>query len=242
MPSQKTFSKIANHYREQILSGDLPPGTKLPSNREMCGTWGVAAATVSRALQALAVEHYIRTTPRGTFVADDPRWTLTPRDRLARVQRVKSFLAEGETSIVLGAELMRPPLYVAEIFDLEHGDQAVRREWVAGSGRTRTVYAVTWYRAAFLAVAPELLNTAPGRNHTITNKVLEATKRTITHARDDMHARNANAREANHLGVPVGSTIMAGAHRWSDEEGMIEYGEWCLPKLFTIGYDYRPIP
>ncbi|MFD5000432.1 GntR family transcriptional regulator [Streptomyces buecherae] len=240
--AQKTFSEIADHYRERILSGALEPGSRLPSSEELCGTWGVTTTTIGQALQALAIERFVCTTPRGTFVADEPRWTLTPRDRLTRVQRAGSFLAEGETSIVLAAELTRPTLYVAELFDLDEGALVVRREWVAGRGSTRTAYAVTWYPATYLAVAPELLNTAPGLNHTITNKVLDATKRTITHARDDMHARNANAREANHLGVPVGSTIMAGAHRWSDEDGVIEYGEWCLPELFTIGYEYRPTP
>nr|WP_245231538.1 hypothetical protein [Streptomyces griseolus] len=32
------------------------------------------------------MENFIRTTPRVTYVADDPRWTLSARDRLARVQ------------------------------------------------------------------------------------------------------------------------------------------------------------
>ncbi|WP_197358343.1 UTRA domain-containing protein, partial [Streptomyces clavuligerus] len=167
-------------------------------------------------------------------------WTLSARDRLARVQRVKSFLAEGETSRVTAAELVVPPLYVAEIFDLDPGDQVVRREWLAGRGRTRTVFAVTWYPAPFAVLVPELLSTAPGKNHGITARVLEATGRRITHARDDIHAREADAREAGALGLPVGSPIFAGAHRWSDTEGVVEYGEWCLPPRFTIGYEYQP--
>lgn len=180
------------------------------------------------------------TTPRGTYVADDPHWTLSARDRLARVQRVKSLLAEGETSRVTTAELIIPPLYVAEIFNLEPGDQVVRREWLAGRGKTRTVFAVTWYPASFAALVPDLLNTAPGRNHGLSARVLEAIRRTITHARDDMRARPADAREASALGLPVGSPILAGVHRWSDAEGIIEYGEWCLPPRFTIGYEYQP--
>ncbi|MYT33330.1 MULTISPECIES: GntR family transcriptional regulator [unclassified Streptomyces] len=240
MAGPKTFTKIADHFRERILSGDLEPGAKLPTNREISGQWQVAAATVSRALQALQVEGYIRTTPRGTYVADDPVWTLSARDRLSRVQRVKTFLANGETSRVTAAELVAPPLYIAELFDLGTGDQVVRREWLAGRGKTRTVFAVTWYPAPFAALVPDLLNTAPERNHGLSAKVLEATNRTITHARDDLHARAADAREASALGLPVGSSILAGAHRWSDTDGVIEYGEWCLPPRFTIGYEYQP--
>ncbi|WP_239009064.1 hypothetical protein [Streptomyces sp. CFMR 7] len=44
------------------------------------------------------------------------------------------------------SELIIPPLYVAEIFDPAPGDQVARREWLAGLGKTRTVFAVTWYR------------------------------------------------------------------------------------------------
>lgn len=74
---------------------------------------------------------------------------LSARDRLTRVQRVKSFLAEDETSRVTAAEPITPPLYVAEIFDLEAGDQVVRRKWLAGRGKTRTVFAVTRLQALF---------------------------------------------------------------------------------------------
>src|SRR5688500_11356981 len=31
----KTFQRIAGYYREQILTGDIKPGTKLPGHREM---------------------------------------------------------------------------------------------------------------------------------------------------------------------------------------------------------------
>jgi GntR family transcriptional regulator len=240
MARSTTSAKIAEHYRQEILSGALAPGSKLPSNRELAGTWQTTAATVTRALGALLVEGYIVTSPRGTFVSDAPPATLSPANRLERVQRVKSLLAEGETSLVSFAGLVQPPNYVAELFGLDHGDQVVRREWTAGRGKVRTAFAVTWYPAHFAALVPDLLNTAPGRNDGLTAKVLEATGRTITHARDDMHAREADTREAVALGVKVGSPTLAMAWRWSDAEGLVEYGEACLPPRLTIGYEYRP--
>ena len=242
MPKATTSAAIADHYRQEILSGALSPGTKLPSNRELSGSWQTAAATVTRALAALQVEGYIVTSPRGTFVSDAPPATLSPTNRLERVQRVKSLLAEGETSSVTAASLVTPPLYVAELFDLDHGAQVVRREWISGRGTVRTCFAVTWYPAHFAAQVPDLLNTAPGRNNGLTWKVLEATGREITHARDDMHARKLDQREASALGKAVGDPTLAMAWRWSDAEGVIEYGEACLPERLTIGYEYRPSP
>jgi GntR family transcriptional regulator len=53
-----------------------------------------------------------------------------------------------------------------------------------------------------------------------------------------MHGRAADPREASFLGLPVGAPILALVHEWSDEEGIIEYGEWVLPTQVTIGYEY----
>ncbi|MFF6988382.1 GntR family transcriptional regulator [Streptomyces sp. NPDC010273] len=237
---RKRYTDIAGYYREQILTGELKPGTKLPSNKEMAASWKVAVATIQKALNQLAVEELIRTSPRGTFVSDDPVAGVAAKDRLMRSRQVRSVLMEGETSIVTAAELVVPPLYVAEIFDLDHGDQVVRREFTTGRGQTRMSFQVRWYPAHFAAHVPDLLSTNRNKNDDLTTKVLEVTERTITFARDDMHARTADAREASHLALPIGSPILAGAHRWGDEEGVIEYGEWCLPPRMTIGYEYQP--
>lgn len=238
--SRKRYMDIAGYYREQILTGDLKPGSKLQSNKEMANSHKVAVATVQKALQQLTVEGLIRTSPRGTFVADDPMAGVAAKDRLLRSRQVRSVLMDGETSIVTAAALVVPPLYVAELFDLDHGDQVVRREFVTGRGQTRLSFQVRWYPAHFAAQVPDLLSTNSRKNDDLTAKILEVTGRTISYARDDMHGRAADAREASHLGLPVGSPILAGAHRWADEEGVIEYGEWCLPPRMTVGYEYQP--
>lgn len=236
----KTFQRIAGYYREQILAGDLKPGSKLPSNKEMANSWSVATATVQRALNHLAVEGVIRTSPRGTFVSDDPMAGVAAKDRLLRARQARSVLMEGETSIVTSAALVVPPLYVAELFDLDHGDQVVRREFTTGRGQTRLSFQVRWYPAHFAALVPDLLSISSRKNDDLLTRVLEATERTVTYARDDMHARRADAREASALGLEIGEAILAGAHRWGDEDGIIEYGEWCIPPRMTIGYEYQP--
>lgn len=235
-----TYVRIASYYREAILTGELKPGTKLPSNKELAANRGVAVGTVVKALNQLTVEGLIRTSPRGTFVADDPMAGVAAKDRLARSTQTRSALMEGETSIVTSAALVVPPQYVADLFDLDHGDQVVRREFTTGRGKTRLSFQVRWYPAHLAAMVPDLLSTNSRKNDDLTPRVLEATGRSITHARDDMHARDATAREASALGLPVGSPILAGAHRWGDDEGAIEYGEWCLPPRMTIGYEYQP--
>ncbi|WP_307721571.1 UTRA domain-containing protein [Embleya hyalina] len=146
---------------------------------------------------------------------------------------------DGETIVVTAAGLVVPPNYIREMFQLDHGDQIVRRESVIGRGKTRTALTVTWHPVEFLGLVPDLVSTAVGKAAGLTDKVLTATGRKITHGRDDMHARTADAREASHLGVPIGASILGLGYRWSDEAGIIEFGEVCLPSMLTIGYPYE---
>lgn len=219
MPAEKTFAQLTDHYRRQILTGALPAGAKLPSNKELATTWGVAVETVRKALSQLQVEKLIRTSPRGTFVADETPAAASPADRLSAVRSTMRTFMDGETSIVTAAQLVVPPVYVADLFDLDHGDQVVRREYVAGRSSVRTLFAVDWFPAQFAVLVPDLLSTAPAKNDGITARVLEATNRRITTARDDMHGRAADAREAAALGLEVGAPILAGATRWGDDAG-----------------------
>ncbi|MCC9310435.1 GntR family transcriptional regulator [Kitasatospora sp. RB6PN24] len=238
MSAEKTFTRITDHYRRQILTGALPAGSRLPSNKELAVKWGVAVETVRKALSQLQVEKLIRTSPRGTFVADEAPAAASPADRLSAVRSSMRTFMDGETSIVTAAQLVVPPVYVADLFDLDHGDQVVRREYVAGRSSVRTLFAVDWFPATFAVLVPELLSTAPAKNDGITARICEATARMVTTARDDMHGRPADAREAAALGLEVGAAILAGATRWGDDTGLIQYSEWCLPTRLTIGYSY----
>ncbi|MFD4791743.1 GntR family transcriptional regulator [Streptomyces sp. NPDC058459] len=236
--TEHPYMKVAERIRRRILDGALAEGAKLPAQRDLAKSEGVSVATLGKALDHLQVEGYITTSRRGTFVANAPEVAPSSYDRITRVMRTGSVLAQGETVIVTVADLVKPPQYIAELFDLADGDQVVRRQWHTGKGQQRTGLFVTWYPAHFAAAVPELLSTANHLAPRLLAKIQQATGRTITAGRDDMHGRDADAREANFLALRIGSPILAGAHRLWDDEGVIEYGEWCLPYRLTIGYEY----
>ncbi|MEV8064739.1 GntR family transcriptional regulator [Streptomyces sp. NPDC085995] len=239
MPAEDhPYMQVAERIRRRILDGQLKEGAKLPGQRELAQQEGVAVATLGRALDQLQVEGYITTSRRGTFVANAPEVAPSSYDRITRVRRTGSVLAEGETMIVTVAELIKPPQYVAELYDLDEGAQVVRRQWHTGKGQMRTGLFVTWYPAHFAASVPELLSTSRESSPGLLRKIERTLGRTVKWGRDDIHGREADAREANHLGLRVGSPILAGAHRLWDDEGVIEYGEWCLPYRLTVGYEY----
>ncbi|MFJ6695857.1 TetR/AcrR family transcriptional regulator C-terminal domain-containing protein [Streptomyces sp. NPDC091272] len=70
MTRETPSARIADALRRRIASGDLSPGDRVPSTRQITREWGVAMATASKALTALAQEGLVRAVPGvGTVVA-----------------------------------------------------------------------------------------------------------------------------------------------------------------------------
>jgi AcrR family transcriptional regulator len=95
-------ARIAEDIRRRISSGELSPGDKVPSTRRITQEWGVAMATASKALAALAQEGLVRAVPGvGTVVvgtaAAAPQHDRTPGGLTrARVVRTALALADAE--------------------------------------------------------------------------------------------------------------------------------------------------
>ena len=71
--SQTAFEETVERLGTAIRLGLLPPGTRLPAERELCAKLGIARSTLRQALVALAQSGHLHATRGrggGTFVAD----------------------------------------------------------------------------------------------------------------------------------------------------------------------------
>jgi GntR family transcriptional repressor for pyruvate dehydrogenase complex len=71
--SQTAFEETVDRLGTAIKLGMLPPGTRLPAERELCAKLGIARSTLRQALVALAQSNHLHATRGrggGTFVAD----------------------------------------------------------------------------------------------------------------------------------------------------------------------------
>jgi GntR family transcriptional regulator, transcriptional repressor for pyruvate dehydrogenase complex len=71
--SQTAFEETVERLGRAIKLGLLPPGTRLPAERELCTKLGIARSTLRQALVALAQSGHLRATRGrggGAFVAD----------------------------------------------------------------------------------------------------------------------------------------------------------------------------
>lgn len=77
------YRQLAEQLRRRILSGELPPGTRLPPERRLAAMLGVNRSTVVNAYRELAAEGLISgQVGRGTMVLDPGR--TIRRDQLAQ--------------------------------------------------------------------------------------------------------------------------------------------------------------
>ncbi|WP_187264949.1 GntR family transcriptional regulator [Homoserinibacter sp. GY 40078] len=52
--------RITESLRSEIISGQYPPGSALPSEAQLCGIWGVSRGPVRHAIQTLSNEGYLK--------------------------------------------------------------------------------------------------------------------------------------------------------------------------------------
>ena len=67
------YTQICDGFREQIATGVLQPGEKLPSVRELAGELAINPNTIQRSYRQLEMEGWIVTVPgKGCFVCSKP--------------------------------------------------------------------------------------------------------------------------------------------------------------------------
>jgi DNA-binding FadR family transcriptional regulator len=76
---QAAYRQVAEQLKEQIVTGALAAGTRLPSEAELARLFGVSRSTVREALRLLASQHLIDTTrgvSGGSFVSSPDAVTV----------------------------------------------------------------------------------------------------------------------------------------------------------------------
>jgi GntR family transcriptional regulator len=129
--------RIANELRRAILSGETPPGSRLPSERALAEVHGTARNTARQAIAILQAEGLVEAEHgRGVFVREKRPLLLVTNDRFSRRHReagVAPFRAEveaqGRTARVelLAIERQPAPEWIAAELGLDPGEAVLAR-------------------------------------------------------------------------------------------------------------------
>ena len=237
------YVQVANHLREQILSGELRPGDELPSERQLVDDWQVSRPTATRALAVLRVEGLVEARQgAGTFVRAQPAIYRRARDRYARSQATGRLYTSQEWSEILTAELVSASDEVATALGLEAGAPAICRRRVTHDQHGPVEVSTSWFDGALAEQAPRLLERSRITEGTLAY-IEQVTSRRGATARDRHSVRLASEQEAAELGLGEGPAAVGLVHHtvYDTRGAPVEFAEAVYPPDRWTFEDEYPI-
>ncbi|WP_084477164.1 GntR family transcriptional regulator [Actinokineospora enzanensis] len=240
--------QIADQLRDQIGTGALPPGARLPSERQLAERYGVSTTTAVRAIERLRDEGLVVSRPgAGRFVRVPRQLVRVGSDRYARWRRDAGkapFQAEMEDA---GIEWRQEILELAEVpaddvvahwLNVEPGTPVWvrrRRTWAEGEP---TQLADSFYRLEVVSgTAIQQENTGPGGGHAR----LEEQGYRISRFREEIRVRMPSAQESHDLHL-AGGTPVAELHRitYSESGEVVEFFRSVMAgDRHIFGYEFE---
>ncbi|MGO9080293.1 MAG: GntR family transcriptional regulator [Streptosporangiaceae bacterium] len=235
------YLQIANHVREQILRGDIQPGSEVPSERQLADDWKVARPTATKALQVLRQQGLVETRPGlGTFVRDAQAHRRA-NYRYHRYRERGAQYAPDESVEIVAAGVVAAPGYVAEALGLAQPTQAMmRRRVISRQQHGPTEIATSWWPPGLEQVAPRLLVRESLGGIGSVRYVEAVTGRHAVYARDQASARLATDEEAEALALPTPAAVLVYRHTVHDQDDQpLEFAEAIYPPgVWAIEQEY----
>lgn len=151
MNSNPTAEMVAE-LRRQVDRGDLEPGQKLPSTRQLMATYGMSESGVFRAVSLLKAEGVVKSQQgKGVFVADR-------RELIAGARRIAGITRPGEEIHWRYSTRVEAPEWVAEFIGagecVERARTVRRNDVIHQASRS-------WVHLSVVEHVPELDEPAP---------------------------------------------------------------------------------
>ncbi|MGQ9746766.1 MAG: GntR family transcriptional regulator [Candidatus Caldatribacteriaceae bacterium] len=120
------YQQLKSILKKQILDGVLKPGDRVPTEVELCKTYGVSQMTVRQAIRRLVEEGYLyRKQGKGTFVT-----SLKLRRRLPKLYSFSEDMVElglQPSSKILEKTIIQADDNLADVLRLPFSDRSVNR-------------------------------------------------------------------------------------------------------------------
>jgi GntR family transcriptional regulator len=123
-------SRIALHHQiydifmNKIKTGELKPGDRIPSERQLSETYGVSQTTVKQAVQCLVQDGYVfRERGRGTFVKEP--LISRPLNSVMSFSEEIAHLGKNPSVKILDRKVISASEEIAKAMNLRYGEQLI---------------------------------------------------------------------------------------------------------------------
>jgi len=125
--SEPAYVTIAGEYARRIRSGDIRPGSQLPSYSDIARQKGVSDIVVRKAVELLQGQGLVRSVRRkGVFVTERPMLVrVSPERQLEDPEDTFGNESDLSVEIERETELIPAAADIAEAFDLSPGDEII---------------------------------------------------------------------------------------------------------------------
>lgn len=237
-PAPFPYLRIAQQLRDRIINGEFPPGSTVPSTREIQAEYRVAGATASRALKALVDEGLVESRVGvGTVVRTQQPIYRRAEDRLKFGRSTGRFYSHGEASTIVQATIVGVPDVPGEVraeLDLAEDEPAVRRHRVTSRDGVPVEVSTSWFAPTMASVAPLLVGRESIEGGT-TAYICRQLGKQVSHGMERTSVRLATDDEARELGRAQPLPVMVTEHVASvgDETICYEVGV-CPPGYAAV--------
>lgn len=220
------YRRIRDALRIQLENGDLKPGDRIPTERELCARYGVAHMTVRHAIDGLVRDGLlVRRRGSGTYVVHN-------RAVSRSINRLQSFTDDvGPSSsgakVLVQAEV-EAPAEVAELLELPEGSRVVELTRLRTVDGEPAAVNQVWVP---LRVAPNLVN--EDMNDRSLYAYLASIGAGPERAEQRIYAVAADTERARLLGVKPGSPVLVSERVSRDAQNSpVEVAHtWSRPDL-----------
>jgi Transcriptional regulators len=126
--SEPAYVRIAGHYARRIRTGDLRPGTQLPSYAEIAQQSNVSDIVVRKAIELLQSQGLVRSVRRrGNFVAERAGLArVSPERQMEGPEATFSNESDREIQIERDVEQVPASDNLAEVFGISAANEVIR--------------------------------------------------------------------------------------------------------------------
>ncbi|MFD8525802.1 GntR family transcriptional regulator [Streptosporangium canum] len=232
------YKRIAAQIKTRIERGDIRPGDRIPSVREIMRDEGVSTATATRVAAVLRAEGYAESVPGIGTLASLPKKIATGPDRLQMLRATGSGYHPGERAEILSAGLVPASEEIADALGLGEGASVIRRRRAYYDDRGVVALFTSWLPGELAEAAPELLVAQPLPKMTF-GLVEDRTGRRAVRRRDTVAVKPVPEDVSPVLGVESGRpTLTMTNHYWDQRGDVTEYAVDFLGPGRELSADY----
>ena len=198
---KSAYIQIYEQLRDDILSGEIPRGTKLPSKRLLAGELGVSLVTVAHALDLLVDEGYVEARERSGYYALFGGTAGSEKPLPAPQPAAPPLSAPADFPFSVLAKTMRRVLS-------EYDRRILERSPGAGVPELRGAIAAYIARSRGLSVSPERILVGAGAEYLYALIAQFFGNDSVIALEDPCYARIRQVYEANGtgcFGLPMGA-------------------------------------